>query len=105
MGNYKLLANGKVREPSEGWEIDPANVDDPRVAAYNTWLAGGGIPDPVPVLSAEEQKAMANAPILRQIISLEVGQARGIRDAILRNDKTWIENIDSQIAALRATLQ
>lgn len=51
------------------------------------------------------QKNMANSPILLAIRALEVDrQPRAQRDALLLGDKTRLQALDAEIAALRATL-
>ena len=53
-----------------------------------------------PSLSAED----LNAPIKAEIVALEATQHRAIREATLTGDKTRIQAIEDQIAALRAKL-
>lgn len=47
-----------------------------------------------------------NEPILRQIDALEQSVTRRrTREAVLGTDGGWLENLDAQITALRATLR
>lgn len=47
-GTYQLMSDGNIIRLSDGATIplDPANRDR---AAYNQWVAAGGVPDPAPV--------------------------------------------------------
>ena len=73
---YRLTASDAVIREIDGASIpsDPANIDR---AAYNEWLAAGGVPDlaqVVPLTMANYQQAVA-------LHTDKVAQARGYLDA------------------------
>lgn len=78
-----------------------------------TTLTGWGIAQAVPTTAqitdalAGIDKALFNAPLLAQIATLELKQARPLREQALGDSTAAgrISNIDAQIVALRAQLQ
>lgn len=61
-------------------------------------LAARPIPDPVEVIDP-------NTEIVAKIRRIEAGQWRAQRDYFLNGDKTALQSIEDQIAALRTKLQ
>ena len=55
--------------------------------------------------SDEQINEVANNKVKAQIAALEAGQHRAIREATLTGDKTRLQKIDDDIAALRSQLK
>lgn len=94
---YKLTNTSTIIRLFDGASIpaDPANTD---YANYLTWLAEGNTPEPADVPDPR-------LTILNQIAELEASiTQRRLREALLTGDKTFIDSVDAQIAALRAQL-
>jgi hypothetical protein len=53
---------------------------------------------------AAHDKVAANSAITTQIAALETKQARGVREAVLAGNLTYLQVIETQISALRAQL-
>jgi len=77
---------------------------DHRAARYDIALRRV-VPIPIAQETEAEKAEAAHAQTIRDIWSLEASQARAVREAILTGDRTRLQEIDQQIAALRANLQ
>ena len=61
--------------------------------------------DEVSAYEANKAQAQNNADILSRITELEQKSGRGLRDAILRNDTTYLDGYDQKISELRSSLK
>ena len=94
---YKLTNTSTIIRLFDGASIpaDPANTD---YANYLAWLSEENTPEPADVPDPR-------LAILNQIAELEASiTQRRLREAILTGDKTFIDSVDAQIAALRVQL-
>lgn len=94
---YKLTNTTSIIRLSDNAYIpaDPANTD---YANYLAWLAEGNTPEPSDVPDPR-------LSILNQIAELEASTTqRRLREALLTGDTSFIDSVDTQIAALRAQL-
>jgi hypothetical protein len=94
---YKLTNSTTILRITDGAFIpaDPANTD---YAAYLRWVDEGNTPEPADLPDPKEA-------IKAQIASLEASiTPRRLREALLTGDKTFIEGVEAQIAALREQL-
>lgn len=90
---YKLTDTTSIIRLADGAQIpnDPANSD---YAQYLIWAEDNTAEAP-DVITVKEATAD------EQIKTLEAGQARAIREAVLTGDTSRLKTIDDKIAALR----
>lgn len=67
--------------------------------AYKQWLSEGNTPEPYVPTPAE-----LNAPIHAQLAAIDQKKIRTLSDAIVKNDKKRLEDLELEAEALRAQL-
>jgi hypothetical protein len=96
---YKLTASNSVIRTADGAVIpfDDGNQD---YQIYLSWLGDGNVPAAADVVAVDP-----NAAIQAKIFDIEQTlQPRAMREYFLNGDKTRLQEIENQIAALRAQL-